>query len=41
MGFIAFLIQSLASNLSAKRETEYEYLTRKHQEADGQKNDKR
>jgi hypothetical protein len=41
MGFIAFLIQSLASNLSAKRETEYEYLTRKQKEADSENNNSR
>lgn len=41
MAFIAFLLQSLAGNLSARRETEYEYLTRKQKEADTEKPAKR
>lgn len=41
MAFIAFLLQSLAGNLSTRRETEYEYLTRMHKESDNESNHSR
>jgi hypothetical protein len=35
MGFIAYLLQTLASaTIDKKRESEYEYLTRKHKASD-------